>query len=244
MSVLSELYIYPHQGLGDQIICNGMVRHFAKSWEKVFVFSKTEYYENVAYMYRDAKNIKVLHLKDDNEISSYIKSSGDISEDNLIVPGHSGQISSRYSHIEKYMYGENLPFDQAFYRMAGLDFEKRFSDFYFERDYSKEEEVFKELNPSGEKYIFVQDDPDRGFVIDNNKLPDNIKIIRNDKRYRVFDYLSILENAEEIHMMESSIQSLINSYYFDKPELYLHKYVRNYPYLMLPKERKAWTEIF
>ena len=57
----------------------------------------------------------------------------------------------------------------------------------------------------------MHDDPSRGFNIDlklNNK---NLKIIKNDIRYNIFDYILLLKNAEEIHLMPSSFYCLIES---------------------------------
>jgi hypothetical protein len=50
----------------------------------------------------------------------------------------------------------------------------------------------------------------------------------NDKQFNVFDYLTLIENAEEVHFMQSSFKELICSYKLDKPVLYQHNYVRNY----------------
>ena len=46
-------YIYHHLGLGDHIICNGIVRHFKEIHKTVTVFCRPNYFTNVEYMYRD-----------------------------------------------------------------------------------------------------------------------------------------------------------------------------------------------
>ena len=43
---------------------------------------------------------------------------------------------------------DRMTFDEAFYHLAGLDFQIRFDEFYFERDLEKEEEVCKTLRHS------------------------------------------------------------------------------------------------
>jgi hypothetical protein len=40
--------------------------------------------------------------------------------------------------------------------------------------------------------------------------------------------LTIIERAEEVHVMQSSLKDLINSFKFDKPKFFLHNYVRGY----------------
>lgn len=44
----------------------------------------------------------------------------------------------------------------------------------------------------------------------------------------MFDYIKLLENAEEIHMMQTGFLDMVNSYKIDKPKIYRHNYVRNY----------------
>ena len=62
-----------------------------------------------------------------------------------------------------------------------------------------------------------------------SKVTDEYKIITNDFRFRMFDFIKLLENAEEIHTMQTGFLDLINSYKMDKPKIYRHNYVRNYP---------------
>ena len=221
---MDKLYIYHHLGLGDHIICNGLVRHFAKENDNVFVFCKDQYRDNVEYMYRDSKNIHVISLDSDHSVNMYINNN-DLGPQTLIV-GHSA--------IDSYMINESLSFDRAFYRMAGIDFNVRFNEFYIERDFDKENELYEKLNPSNEPYIFVHDDATRGFAIDMGKVRSDLKIIRNDNSYLVFDYYKIIDQAEEVHVMESSLSSLINSYRFNNTKLIRHHYIRGYGPLMTP----------
>ena len=119
-------YIYHHLGLGDHIICNGMVRHYKEIYGKVTVFCKPHNYENVKYMYRDDEDITVLPVGEDWDVNVYI----------------------------------------------------------FE-----------------------------------NKISKDVIKIGFDK---------IIENATEVHIMESSIKCLVNSYIFEKPSFYYHQYIRGY----------------
>jgi hypothetical protein len=88
------------------------------------------------------------------------------------------------------------------------------------------------LNPNEEKYIFVHDDASRGFSIDMDRIKTDHKIIMNDKRFNVFDYITLLENAEEVHFMQSSFKELMCSYEMKKTILYQHNYVRKYDEFM------------
>jgi hypothetical protein len=207
-------YIYHHLGFGDHIVCNGMVRYFYKKYNELSLFCYIHNLENVLYMYRDLDNLNVIGIDSDQSAVQYIL-------DNKL-----DTIQVGFSKLKNLM--PEIACDKAFYKSIGLDFSIRFDEFYFERNYEQENQVLKNLNPSNEKYIFVHDDPSRGFDLDLNKVNSQYKIIKNDEQFKIFDYLTLLENAEEIHFMQSSFKELICSYKMEKPKLYQHNYIRKY----------------
>jgi hypothetical protein len=208
-------YIYHHLGLGDHIICNGIVRHYKDIHKTVTVFCKPHYFNNVEYMYRDDKDIIILPIGEDSDVLNYINQNNLHSD--LIVVG-----------FDRLAYDNSKTFDEGFYNTINLPFIFRFSKFKFQRNIDKELEVYNDLNPNNEPYIYVHDDKERGFEIDRNKINNNLKIIENDKRFLMFDMLKIIENATEVHSMQTGMKDLINSFKFDKPKFYLHWYVRPY----------------
>lgn len=207
-------YIHHHFGFGDHIICNGMVRHFYKQYKEISLFCYEHNLENVLYMYRDLDNLTAVAVQSDAEAFQYV------------IDNNLDCIRIGFSDLSKLM--PEVPFDKAFYKLAGLNFSVRFDEFYFKRNHVQEQKVLDTLNPSGEKYIFVHDDSSRGFSIDMNKVNSDYNIIKNDKRFKFFDYLKLLEEAEEIHFMQSAFKELICSYKMEKPILYQHNYVRKY----------------
>jgi hypothetical protein len=213
------LYILHHLGLGDHIICNGLVRFFYSSHAEIFLFCLSNNYENIKYMFRDLENLHLLKFNNEKEIQNYIDENSNIMNDLLSV----GYYNQKY-----YTLLQQITFDKCFYFQACLNFDIRFSEFNYERNYISEEKVYKKLNPNDEAYILVFDDPSRGFVVNDNKINSKLKIIRNDYNYLMFDYLKLIENATEIHAMQSGFLDLINSYKLSKPKIFRHRYIRNY----------------
>lgn len=225
-------YIHHHLGLGDHIICNGMVRYFYKKYKNIVLFCYTHNYENVHYMYRDLNNLGIINFDTERDVDIFVDNNK-IVRDNLIKP--------TFSTLDSHFSG--MTFDEAFYCQVGLNFNVRFDDFYFVRDIKKENKVCEKLNPNGEKYIFVLDDPKRDYNIDMNKITKKYKVIYNDLEFRMFDYIKFLENAEEIHTMQTGFLDLINSYKMEKPKIYRHNYVRNYPESIYSKGLNAIIEV-
>jgi len=204
-------YIYHHLGLGDHIICNGLVRYIKKFEDEVYVFCKHHNFKNVEYMYRDDSNIKILSVGEDFDVVEYIN---DNKIYNKVIKVGFELLNNKYS-----------TFDVEFYESLNIPFSVRFDNFYIERDFELEQNIIKELNPNNEKYIFTHN-------IDISKINTNFKIIDNPVNYSIFNLISLIENAEEVHLMESSIKNLVNSYKMEKPKFFYHQYVRNYtPYL-------------
>lgn len=210
-------YIYHHLGLGDHFICNGLVRHYYSIYGKIRLFCKNHLKDNIVFMYRDLPNLEVINLRDDQEVEEYIISN-DVKK-NVIKVGFD-KLRLALKDVET--------FDQGFYYQENIPFDFRFSKFYIERDSDREDYLFKKLTKNLNDYAFVHDDPDRGMHIDLSKLNTGMPIIKNDKNYLITDYLKILENAKEIHLMQSCFKDMINSYVMKKPKIYLHNYIRNY----------------
>ena len=205
-----NLYIHHHLGLGDHIDCNGMVRLFLKDkrLEKVYVFAKNNYFNLIEYMYRDEKDIIVVPVDKNDEYSSIQKYLFDNKVTNFLQVGH-----------QHYPWGQeeklNMGCAEIFYKQVGIDYQERFNSYYCERDHKEEDRVFKKLNPNNEEYVFVHDDPDRGFAISDEKIYElnngPIKIIKNDMEENLFHFIKILENAKQIHCMESCFRSIVET---------------------------------
>jgi hypothetical protein len=122
---------------------------------------------------------------------------------------------------------------EIFYELAKVPYNIRYKMFYLERDLNEEDRIVNKLT-NGEDYIFVHDDPSRGFVIDNEMLSkvtdiSKIKIIKNDITENPFHFISLFQKAKEIHCMESSLKSIIDSYDMGNKPLYFHRSLRKAP---------------
>lgn len=103
---MNDLYIYHHLGLGDHIVCNAIIRNYAKEYDKIYLFIYPHNLESVSFMYRDLKNIEFIQVYD-QEVERII-----INKTNVLKIGF-GKLDVK-----------NYKFDKSFYMGINLDFEK------------------------------------------------------------------------------------------------------------------------
>ena len=72
--------------------------------------------------------------------------------------------------------------------------------------YSNEEKLYDKL-VHNENYIFIHDDPSRGFIIPEKFISKEFQIIKNSYEYSIFDYSKIIENAKEINSRKLKINN-------------------------------------
>ena len=186
-------YIYHHLGLGDHFICNGLVRRFIdkNKLSRVSVVVKTSNLKNVQRMFKDRDDIEFLVIDTDADLQK-IKLSAPV-------------IRLGFENCRP------LDFDKSFYDCANVPFNERWDSWHVERDLEKEEEIKSYLNIK-EDYIFVHDKSSTGDYKLNIKSDlRQIKPTKIPCESSVFDWIGVIENAKEIHAINSSFVHLIDS---------------------------------
>jgi hypothetical protein len=196
-------YIYHHLGLGDHIICNGLVREIISNNEEYSLFVKPHNFDSIQFMYKDLPNLYFI-LADDRFCVEFLKN-----KEKKIIVGFD-------SH-------PNIPWDEFFYFQHKIDFSKRWDSFKVTRDLDKELFLYDKLNPKNEEYILIHskgsDNIDR---IDYSVFKEDVKKIYVEKHTNnIFDYLTLIEKAKEIHCIESSFQVMVDSFELNN-KLYFH----------------------
>ena len=213
-----KLFIHHHLGLGDHLDCNGMVRYILENSEhdKVVVFSKPNYFDMIEYMYRDTENIEVVKISKEDEYGDVKKTLDDSKAEYFVRIGH------EYYPGKQAELSEDKNCWEFFYEQVEIPYSVRYDYFHVDRDPEEEQRVFDKLNPNNEPYIFIHEDAARGFTLDRDHFIDkNLKIIENDVTENIFHFTKILEEAQEIHCMESSFKTLID-FYCKQDNLFYH----------------------
>lgn len=219
MNLRRNICISFHLGCGDALICNGLIRHYAKLYDLVVVMAKPNNFETVAYMLRDLGNVVVRYVVDDEGASVF---RDQVWKGEKLVLGNGGEggfVGAR--------------FDQEFYRQANLSFQLRWDYFHFVREPSQE--INLNMFSCEPEYAFVHQDKDRGFRIadlqiraqnQGFKLPEIVEPDRNVSR-NLFAWLPAILNASQIHCINSSFALLVDSLpRIEGQQLFLHAYAR------------------
>lgn len=233
-------YIHHHLGLGDHLDCNGMIRFLLEHERpsKIFVFTKEKYYDLVNYMYRDEEKIQLIKVSNDKEyedVEQYSKQNNV----NIIKIGH-----QHYPWNKEQELGKGCA--ELFYEQINVPYNIRFDYYYYERDEKEEDRLCKKLNPENKPYVFVHDDPKRGFVISEEKIKElaggDVKIIRNDMSENIFYYGKLFEEAKQIHCMESCFRSFAETLEI-KGDLYFHNFRDGASAFLGNSTKQPWRHI-
>lgn len=246
--------IIHHQGYGDLFTSNSIVNFFSKNYDKLIVFVLDNSRKKVvSEMYKHVPNIECVVPKfiNNNSYNSscivcmadgypcrhdssfdghkYIDYSEWLEYDNIKI----GCFKENYKKWETFLYdnmSNNISFSHSFYLYENMDIDNRIKYFSVYRNNEKELEQLSKI-PSDE-YIVIHDDPNRGLIIDGSRLPKNYYIYQlNGVSDNMVDQIKILENAKEIHFIDSNYSVMIYFLSFindkiKKTPKYLHYYAR------------------
>lgn len=189
-------------------------------------------------MYRDLKNLTIIQEGDAGARAFIGKNNHQPKElqyEELKIIG--------YENLKR---SSGIPLDMQFYMLSGIPFSKKWDSFFIERDLQRESKFFRKYIKEN-NYAFVHEDIPRGYVIDKSHIGKTCTpfIAENGLTDKISDYCTIIENANEIHVIDSSFMFLIDCLPYHNPtqKLFVHRYARANDEWQLPILRKDWTII-
>jgi len=210
---LKKCVFFGHLGLGDMFWMNGAVRYLATDYDEVLVICKKRNHKNAEAMYSDDPTIKLLLVEDYHELAPWDTEQRIFSNNGYRIFGCGGFSSKS----EQVLY--NLP--ESFYDDISIPFETRLTYFHVPRTAAALELAKKFTVP----YIIVH-------AQSSVKTLNLVEMLRNRGEIRLIldlnknqyekgteewalaeevvgkplnDYTYLLEGADELHMIESSI---------------------------------------
>lgn len=241
-----------HQGYGDLFTNNGLCNYYSEKYDELIVFTHTESRKKVIEtMYSDNDRIncvipKLHHNFDGNSTCINCMTNGN---PNICPRDHIKKCEfidyNDYSEYDNIKIGSfknfkqwenfnrnNFSFSHSFYLYNNVPLNTRIEKFNIHRDYKKEDYNYDLLGTND--YTIIHEDNNRGILIDRKNIKNKVYNL-DGKSDIMIDQIKIIENASEIHLIDSSYSVLIYflSFHNDKIKkipkfLYKHPNNRDY----------------
>jgi hypothetical protein len=186
----------PHLGLGDGIVCLGLVRELSKRHPKVKFYYACLHrcYQSLAWMFQDLDNIYLFAVESGREARQL-----------------AGFLNAAYLPIG-IVDVDIKRFDAYFYQQHQVDFSLRWSSPQV-RPGPRADELFERLNSHGEPYLLTCSS-ESGLVSYELKItnPNAKKIITvTPLTNNIFDWVNLVLKADEIHTIDTAFVHLVES---------------------------------
>ena len=203
--VASNVYIHHHLGLGDHIVCNGLVNFLAQDRNfNIKLFCKETNAKNIKQMYQDQKNVEIIEIY------------GDI---------QAQQIGEQQEHYIRLGVGLNSNFasgmeqrwDEVFYEQASIAFTESWTSF------STYVPPTQRDIPS-KPYAFICNKGSDGHDgIDYTRIGNNLEYTYSNQG-GFLENINLILNATEIHCINSAYIHLIDRIVvYRQTKLFYHK---------------------
>ena len=178
----------PHFGIGDNLICIGLVKTLSARYpNKKFYYACLAYnYHALVWAFQDLPNIYPTVVRNGKEVRQL----------------------ANFLHITYWPIGitqvDSNSFDESFYRQHQVPFQLRW-DLCVTPSGPHSEILFSELNPSGEPYMLVCMNGSHGesepLRIANAR---GLKVIKvHAATNNIFDWTKLVQEATEIHSIDT-----------------------------------------
>ena len=232
-----NVFLANNSGLGDYILMNGATRYVAAQPEvnrvHLLCVGTHNKFTQVKWMYRDNPNIIVYGEPAAHSFSQARKK----------IRKRAQRIERQFPNLHKraFFWGSqdwygmmprfgldclNNCWPELFYAAHQAPYSARHGYFHVNRDKDKEDKLFNSLNLPSE-YAFCVDVASLGrcrINFSNTKLPIFKPHSRPDliESYNIFDWMTVIENAAELHTVDTGWFHLIKQMKLDKKKYFYH----------------------
>ncbi len=219
------LYIHHNPGLGDAIVCNGLVHHFRKraSTPPIVAIKKNHAY-SVQQLYRHSA-VVIDEVANDQEAFEHSQAHDLLRVDLEWARSEAGkppmvEVAAPTEDPKKtYQWGLRKwnkfrevvepSWEKSMYEEQGLDYSLRYEGFELERNLEREGRLSQSLNLPKEYALSHTNDCSLGvygpLVLDTKKPV--IKVW--ERTASIFDWIGVILGAAEIHVADSAFFQLV-----------------------------------
>ena len=201
---MKRLCIHHHLGLGDHFVCNGLVHKVASAWDKIYLPTKRRNFKTISSLYADFENIEVFVVDEEySDVANFCN--------NHQVP----LLRVGFEHCAPVRANE------SFYHQLNINYEERYTGFRVPTQIAGASELYDRLVPS-EPYVIVHQESSVGSFNLPLQTPHEIVEIKSGVTENLLEYVKIIENAAEIHCIDSSVFNLIEGMKMKTNQLFFY----------------------
>jgi hypothetical protein len=207
-------YLYFHQGWTDILCQLSLVNYYYDKYDIIKVVMRDDAKELFDYYIRNLKNVIPIYIETDNGRHINNKFLSIENDYEIIFHGHHDTYRDdeyRNSFVNNSSNGKH--FMENFYHSYNIDYNTKIEYFNLDRDIDLENSLYEKFKQEhGENYVIYHDDEMNHIhgpysiptKIDfKNKNEDWTYINLNKRSFNFFDYITIIKNAKEIHLVDS-----------------------------------------
>lgn len=227
MKKIPDLVFHHHTGLGDHFICNAIVHEYAKITQRLHIPTHHRYVETLECLYSDFPNI-IIHGFN-NDWASLEREMFPWAQKMNYPVTRLGFEKLHYIEITRKNTprgpGEAYPekfspnFERQFYEHVNMPFKDRYEKFVLPKNIPDVDRVYDLLTEGVDDYILVHQSSSfrEKYPIDivswrpEGKLTDKVIEIKKGPTNNVLSYMKLIENAKEIHCVNSGFFHLVDS---------------------------------
>jgi hypothetical protein len=192
--------LYFHQGWTDIINCLGLINYYCNKYDKIYLLIREDAKNLIDFYITDLIKVQPLYETKDTENLSfdYVINKYKITNYDLLGIGiHASVRNDEYRDKYSITCKNEIFFVEAFYISYNIPYITRINDFTFTRNYDLEKTTYQNfVNKYGNDYIIyhevIRDYDESKTIVNLNGISDTF-----------FDMITVLENALEIHLLDS-----------------------------------------
>ena len=191
-----EFILYHHLGLGDHIICNGLVNYLSKEFNLIHLPVKTKNLKNVKYLYEENSSVNLFEITNEE---TDVKKYSDIHNLKILKIGFKKR---------------GKPFNSGFYDQLNLPYSYSLKFFSFPKNTELEIKLTNYMKGEfniGADYDLIHNESSIGNVQLKRISELNAIYVKKDLDIykNIFLYRNLIQNANEIHCIDSSFLHLV-----------------------------------
>jgi ADP-heptose:LPS heptosyltransferase len=204
------MVLEPHLGLGDGIICLGLVRELSRRYpsHQLYYACLHRCFHTLVWMFQDLNNVYPVAVTSGREARQL-----------------AGFLNAQYMPIGIH-HVDIKRFDAFFYEQHQVNFDLRWEHGDVPPG-PKTKELFEQLNPDHQPYILIcnrESGHERytlNFANPHNKLVIEVQALTNN----IFDWVELIQRSDEIHTIDTAFIHVLESTLYKKehPPLYFHR---------------------